>query len=140
MTSNMIGVVAAFATFLGVWIGHITVRKVEYRAPDLRIPMLTAVIIGLTLEFAALSSGSLSVSGACGILGMTALFDALEFRRQFKRVKQGHAPANPNNPRHAPLLIEGKATTVDLLKREPLGQVAHLAERVGDLPCQDHAA
>ena len=40
MTLNRIGVVAALATFLGVWIGHVTVRKVEYRAPDLRVPML----------------------------------------------------------------------------------------------------
>jgi hypothetical protein len=26
---NAIGVVAALATFFGVWIGHVTVRKVE---------------------------------------------------------------------------------------------------------------
>jgi hypothetical protein len=119
---NAIGIVAALATFLGVWIGHVTVRKVEYRAPDLRVPMLIAALIGLALEVVALSSSSLYVSGACGILGMTALFDALEFRRQFNRVKKGHAPANPHNPRHAPLLAEGRATTVDLLEREPTGR------------------
>ncbi len=124
MTLNAIGVVAALATFFGVWIGHVTVRKVEYRAPDLRVPIFIAAIIGLALEVVALSNSSLSVSGACGILGMTALFDALEFRRQFKRIKKGHAPANPNNPRHAPLLAEGAATTIDLLKREPTGQAA----------------
>ena len=123
MTLNGIGAVAALATFLGVWIGHVTVRKVEYRAPDLRVPMLVAVIIGLALEVVALSSTSLYVSGACGILGITALFDALEFRRQFKRVKKGHAPANPNNPRHAPLLADGQATAIDVLKRKPIGQV-----------------
>ena len=127
MTFNWIGVVAALATFFGVWIGHVTVRKVEYRAPDLRGPMLLAILIGGALELAALSSSSLYVSGACGILGMTVLFDALEFRRQFKRVKKGHAPANPNNPRHVPLLAEGQATTGDLLKREP-------AQHVGNLP------
>ncbi len=125
---NTIGVVAALATFLGVWIGHVTVRKVEYRARDLRVPILSAVIIGLALEAVAVSSASLTVSGACGILGMTALFDALEFRRQFKRVKKGHAPANPNNPRHAPLLAKGKATTSDLLKREPAGQIINYKE------------
>src|SRR5512137_736010 len=125
MTLNGIGAVAALATFLGVWIGHVTVRKVEYRAPDLRVPMFIAVVIGLALEVIALSSASLYVSGACGILGMTVLFDALEFRRQFKRVKKGHAPANPHNPRHAPLLAAGKATTIDRLRREPVGQVAH---------------
>ena len=123
---NPIGVVAALATFFGVWIGHVTVRRVEYHAPELRVPMLIAALTGLALEVVALSSSSLFVSGACGILGMTALFDALEFRRQFKRVKQSHAPANPRNPRHAPLLAEGRATTVDLLKREPVGKVAKL--------------
>jgi hypothetical protein len=134
MTLNWIGVVAALATFFGVWIGHVTVRKVEYHAPDLRVPMLMAVIIGLAFEIVALASNSIYVSGACGILGMTALFDALEFRRQFKRVKKGHAPANPNNPRHAALLAEGRATTSDPLKREPVGQVVHLAEHVNNLP------
>ena len=124
MTLNWIGVIAALATFFGVWIGHVTVRKVEYRVANLRGPMIVAVIIGLTLEIAALSSSNLYVSGACGILGMTVLFAALEFRRQFKRVKKGHAPANPNNPRHAPLLAAGKATTIDLLKREPTGERA----------------
>ncbi len=126
---NWIGVVAALATFFGVWIGHVTVRKVEYRAPDLRVPMLIAVIVGLGLEVAALLSTSPYISGACGILGMTALFDALEFRRQFKRVQKGHAPANPDNPRHAPLLAAGQATTSDLLKREPAGQVANLPNK-----------
>ncbi len=130
MTLNWTGVVAALATFFGVWIGHVTVRKVEYRAPDLRTPMLIAVIIGLALEGVALSSSSLYVSGACGILGMTVLFDALEFRRQFKRVKKGHAPANPDNPRHAPLLAEGQATTIDLLKREPTGQAIIYTEQI----------
>ncbi len=140
MTLNAIGAVAALATFLGVWIGHVTVRKVEYRAPDLRVPMLIASIGGLILEIVALASTSLSVSGACGILGMTALFDALEFRRQFERVKKGHAPANPNNPRHAPLLAEGRATTNDLLKREPVGQVCILAGQVADLPHKEQVA
>jgi hypothetical protein len=130
MTLNAIGLVAALATFYGVWFGHVTVRKVEYRAPDLRVPMSVAIVIGLALEVVALSSDSLYVSGACGILGMTALFDALEFRRQFKRVKKGHAPANPTNPRHAPLLAEGKATTIDWLKREPTGQVIICKEQV----------
>ena len=115
------GVVAAIATFLGVWIGHVTVRKVEYVTGDLRIPAIVAVIVGLALEIAALSSDSLLVSGALGILGMTVLFDAFEFRRQHQRVKRGHAPANPNNPRHAKLLAEGHGTLVDWLKRDPVG-------------------
>jgi hypothetical protein len=121
MPLNWIGVVAALATFLGIWAGHVAVRKVEYRAPGLRLPMTVALAIGLVLETVALVSSDTYVSGMCGILGMTALFDALEFRRQFKRVKKGHAPANPHNPRHTGLLAEGKATTIDWLKHEPMG-------------------
>ena len=119
---NWIGVVAAIATFLGVWIGHVTVRKVEYAAPNIRVPIVVAIVGGLALESAALLSDNIYISGACGILGMTVLFAALEFRRQARRVQKGHAPANPNNPRHAQLLAEGHATTVDWLKREPVGR------------------
>ena len=54
------------------------------------------------------------------ILGITLLWDALEFTRQQKRVKKGHAPANPHNPRHAKILAEHPtATTLDLLKHLP---------------------
>ena len=126
MTLNPIGLIAAAATFFAVWLGHVTVRKIEFIAPDIRLPMIVAALIGLALEIIALSSDNLYLSGACGIVGMTALFDAIEFKRQSRRVMKGHAPANPNNPRHAKLLAEGKATTIDLLKREPVGQVVNL--------------
>ena len=126
MILNWMGFTAACATFLAVWLGHVTVRKVEYRAPDIRPPMIMAALIGLALEGAALSSNNLYLSGACGIVGMTALFDALEFKRQSQRVLKGHAPANPNNPRHAKLLAEGTATTIDWLKREPVGHVINI--------------
>jgi uncharacterized membrane protein YedE/YeeE len=128
---NGIGLIAAVATFLSVWLGHVSVRKIEYRAPKLRPPMLVAVLLGLALELGALLSDNLNVAAALGIVGITVLFDGLEFRRQFKRVKKGHAPANPNNPRHAPLLVTGQATTVDWLDREPaerfVGQQEHSA-------------
>jgi hypothetical protein len=106
--------------------------RLEYSAPDLRVPVIAALIIGLLLEIGALASDSLYLSAACGIIGMTALFDAVEFRRQFKRVKKGHAPANPDNPRHARLLADdgadGAATTIDWLKREPAGHVVDRQE------------
>lgn len=122
MSLNPIGLVAAAATFFAVWLGHITVRKIEFIASDIRVPMIVAALIGLTLEVIALSSDNLYLSGACGIVGVTALFDAFEFKRQSRRVLKGHAPANPNNPRHAKFLAEGHATTIDLLKREPAGR------------------
>lgn len=116
-----IGLVAAVATFLSVWLGHVGVRKIEYHAPKLWPPMLIAVLLGSALELGALLSDNLYVSAVLGIVGITVLFDALEFRRQFKRVKKGHAPANPYNPRHAPLLAAGQATTIEWLDREPTG-------------------
>ena len=121
---NGIGLVAALATFFGVWAGHVLVRKIEFSARSLTPPTIMAVIVGVSLEVIALSSDNVSLSGACGIVGMTALFDAFELRRQYRRVKTGHAPANPNNPRHADLLASGKATTINWLKREPIGQDA----------------
>jgi hypothetical protein len=121
MMLNGIGLVAALATFLSVWLGHVSVRKIEYHAPKLWAPMLIAALVGVALELAALLSDNLYVSAALGIVGITVLFDALEFRRQFKRVKKGHAPANPHNPRHAPLLATGQATTIEWLDREPTG-------------------
>ena len=63
------------------------------------------------------------------ILGVTLLWDALEFFRQQKRIKHGHAPANPNNPRHAKILAEyPDATTIDWLDRNPRGSAYSPAE------------
>jgi len=35
---------------------------------------------------------------------MIFLWDAFEFYRQHYRIQSGHAPANPDNPRHARIL------------------------------------
>ena len=123
MTLQWIGLIAATATFLGVWIGHVSVRKIEFVSPNLWFPSLAALGIGLLLEFGALLSQNDCVSAALGILGITVLWDALEFRRQQRRVEKGHAPANPNNPRHRRILEENiSATTIDWLKRDPTGR------------------
>lgn len=123
MTLSWIGLVAAAATFFGIWFGHVGVRKIDSVSPTIWLPTTIAVIAGLGLEAGALLSKSLYVSGALGILGVTVLWDALEFTRQHNRVKHGHAPANPNNPRHARLLAESKsATTVNWLDRGPVGR------------------
>jgi hypothetical protein len=64
-----------------------------------------------------------TLSAVSGIIGITFLWDALEFKRQQKRVIKGHAPANPKNPRHLRILAECKtATTLDMLDREPRGK------------------
>lgn len=123
MEINLIGLIAALATFLGIWLGHVSVRVIERKAKTLLPPIIIAIVLGLTLEWFSLSTLNLQLSTAFGILGITILWDALEFVRQEKRVKKGHAPANPSNPRHAQILAEyPSATTLDLLKRDPIGR------------------
>jgi len=123
MDLNYVGLVAAASTFLGVWFGHVAVRKIESIAPTIWLPTLIFAAIGITLEWFSLSASSILASTAAGILGFTFLWDALEFSRQQNRIKKGHAPANPANPRHARLMRDyALVTTLDLLKRDPIGE------------------
>ena len=120
---NTLGLITALSTFLGIWGGHVSVREIERRAPHLWMPILGALTLGLALEAVSLTAASRPLSAAAGILGVTVLWDALEFVRQEKRVQKGHAPANPANPRHARILAEyPSATTLDLLNRAPVGR------------------
>ena len=122
MQINLIGVTAALAAFIGVWLGHVSVRKLEREAVHLWQPALTALMIGIGLELASFLTSSRVLSVMFGILGVTLLWDALEFFRQQRRIQRGHAPANPNNPRHAKILAEfPSATTIDWLDRDPRG-------------------
>ena len=123
MELNSIGLVAAASTFFGVWFGHVAVRKIESISRTIWLPTLVFAAVGIILEWLSLSTFNLALSTASGILGFTFLWDALEFTRQQNRIKKGHAPANPNNPRHARLLRDhAAATTLDLLKRDPIGK------------------
>ena len=122
MEINWIGPASAAATFLGVWIGHVSVRKVEREVERLWMPSALAFFLGIGLELASFRISSLALSAICGILGVTFLWDALELYRQQNRIKEGHAPANPNNPRHAKILVTySTATTFDWLARYPRG-------------------
>lgn len=127
MQLNAIGLVAAASTFLGVWFGHVAVRKVESISPTIWLPTTIFAFAGFIFETFSLLTSNLLLSTATGILGFTLLWDALEFTRQQNRVRKGHAPANPNNSRHAQLMREhSAATTIDLLKRDPIGKpVSH---------------
>ncbi len=100
---NLVGVVAAIAAFLGIWLGHVSVRKIEFVSPTLWVPATVFIAVGLILGGLSFAVRSLPASAACGIVGMTLLWDALELGRQQKRVRKGHSPANPANPRHAAL-------------------------------------
>lgn len=120
---NTLGLTAAVTAFLAIWIGHVAVRKIEAEARDIRPPMFIAIALGLITEYCSLITDNLSLKTALGILGITLLWDAFEIYRQEKRIKHGHAPANTNNPRHAKILAEySTATTLDLLKRDPIGR------------------
>lgn len=131
MELNTIGLVAAVSTFLGVWFGHVAVRKIESISPAIWLPTLIFAATGITLEWLALSTFHLPLSTATGILGFTFLWDALEFTRQQNRIKKGHAPANLDNPRHLRLMREYQtATALDLLKRDPIGKPVSPAEAV----------
>jgi len=123
MNLNYLGLTAAITAFLAIWIGHVAVRKIEAEARNIKMPMFIAIALGLITEYLSLSTSNLQLSIVLGILGITLLWDAFEVYRQQNRIKHGHAPANPNNPRHAKILAEySTATTLDLLKRDPIGR------------------
>ncbi|MFT3894297.1 MAG: DUF4491 family protein [Anaerolineales bacterium] len=121
---NTIGVVAALTAFLSIWFGHVAVRKVEFISPTIWLPTTIFAALGLIVEYFSLSIVNRPGSVAFGILGITLLWDAIELSRQQRRIVKGHAPANPNNPRHARILAaHSSATTRDLLKRDPIGHM-----------------
>jgi hypothetical protein len=123
MGINVLGIVAALTAFLGIWMGHVAVRKVEFLSPTIWLPSALFAGAGLGLEIASLLTTSKPLSLSLGILGITMLWDALEMTRQQHRIRRGHAPANPNNPRHIRILADSpSATKLDLLKREPVGR------------------
>lgn len=115
-----VGLALALATFVGIWWGHVGVRWLERHSPRIGPPALALILAGLGLNLYALLAPSLTIGGVCSIIGITLLWDAFELYRQQRRVQHGHAPANPRNPRHAAYLAAGgRATTVDVLDREP---------------------
>ena len=120
---NSIGVLAALTTILSIWFGHVMVRKLDARLSKVIPAILMCIMLGLVFIFSSLLLENNSISAIFGIIGITFLWDAFEFKRQQKRVIKGHAPANPKNTRHLRILAEYKtATILDLLNREPRGQ------------------
>ena len=130
MELNSLGLIVALAAFFSIWFGHVAVRKIEFISPTIWLPTIIFAALGLVTEYCSLITVQRPLSTVFGICGITLLFDALEFTRQQNRIKKGHAPANPNNPRHAHILNDSNfhATTLDLLKRDPVGHVASIDE------------
>jgi hypothetical protein len=123
MTINTIGLFVAITTIITIWFGHVMVRKLEARLSKIIPAILICILLGLVFIFGSLLLENNSISAISGIIGITFLWDALEIKRQQKRVKMGHAPANPKNPRHFKILSKSStATPVDILVREPRGK------------------
>ena len=128
---NFVGITAALAAFLGIWLGHVSVRVIERNTKKLWQPITIAIVLGLILEAWSLLTDHFLLNTTLGVVGITILWDALEFVRQEKRIKKGHAPANPSNPRHARILASyPSATTLDLLKRDPIGRLVASDEAI----------
>jgi hypothetical protein len=108
---------------LSIWFGHVMVRNLEYKLQKILPAMLLCILLGMLFLLGAILLENNTLSAVSGIIGITFLWDALEFKRQQKMVIKGHAPANPKNPRHLRILAECKtATTLDMLDREPRGK------------------
>lgn len=139
MEINFVGLAAALATFFGIWWGHVSVRKIEREVVNLWIPTAIALLLGSGLLAASFMTSNLALSAGSGILAVTLFWDALEIAiRQPARIRHGHAPANPNNPRHAKILADHpEATTVDLLDRDPIGRV-YTAQEIAAM--KEHAS
>ncbi len=137
MTVNFLGPLAALTAFLSIWLGHVAVRKVEFTSPTIWIPATFFAALGIACEWLSLATPQLQLTVVFGILGITLLFDAFELARQQKRITRGHAPANPNNPRHVRLMrAYPSVTTLDLLKRDPIGRAVSEPEAIR--PTADH--
>ncbi|HEY5729557.1 MAG TPA: DUF4491 family protein [Anaerolineales bacterium] len=134
MYINWLGLASAFATFFGVWVGHVSVRKFEREVERIWIPTTLALLLGIGFLSASFLTPNLILSTICGILSVTLFWDALEFGiRQPNRIKHGHTPANPNNPRHAKILASyPNATTIDWLERDPRG-VPYTQDEVAEM-------
>ncbi len=120
---NTIGFISAICAFLSIWFGHVAVRKIEFNSHSIWLPISVFSILGVSIEVASLVARNLTLSTVLGIIGITLFWDGFEILRQQNRIKHGHAPANPKNPRHARILKEyPSATTLDVLNRDPVGK------------------
>ncbi|MBE0687764.1 MAG: DUF4491 family protein [Anaerolineaceae bacterium] len=131
---NSIGVLAGLTTILSIWFGHVMVRNLEFKLPKIQPAVLLCILLGMMFLLGALLLENNTLSAISAIIGITFQWDALEFKRQQKRVIIGHAPANPKNSRHLRILAEkSTATTLDLLDREPRGKAYSQVEIIAIL-------
>jgi hypothetical protein len=96
VTLQWADLVLAVLTFGTIGLGHVAVRKLNYRYGTKPMPFFAA--LGLAFLGLSLIAADNLDSAALGILGMTTQWDAVEFIRQEGRIRRGHAPANPDRP------------------------------------------
>ena len=101
---NDIGLITGLSLFLGIWLGHVGVRKLEFNFANIKLLSMLFFLMGCILEWISITGEILEWKVIFGVIGVTLIWDALELFRQEKRVQRGHAPANPSNPRHQRIL------------------------------------
>lgn len=122
---NDIGLITGLSLFLGIWLGHVGVRKIEFTFANIKLPSMLFFLMGCIFEWVSLSVEILEWKVIFGVTGVTLIWDALELFRQEKRVQRGHAAANPSNPRHQRILQQCRdATTIDPFKPDLIKPLA----------------
>ena len=96
MTLQWAGLTLAVLAFGTIALGHVAVRRLNYRYGTKPAPFFLVLGLGF-LGLSLLAADNLA-SAALGIVGMTTLWDAVEFIRQEERIRRGHAPTSPNRP------------------------------------------
>jgi ABC-type Fe3+-siderophore transport system permease subunit len=90
---NLSGAVLAAIAIVGIGLGHIWVRTMEYHFGKRIWPL--SMVIGAALVGASFFAASDFVSALLAIPGAIFLYAVKEFFEQERRVLKGHAPRNP---------------------------------------------
>ena len=89
MNFQWVGLILAISTFVTIAMGHVLVRKLHpLFGTRLGIPFM---VFGSVVMAISVFLDSNLLSGVLGIVAITTFWDGLEFFRQEKRVKKGHA-------------------------------------------------
>jgi uncharacterized protein YybS (DUF2232 family) len=82
------GVVLAIFSFVTIAVGHVLVRRFHPKfGTRLGLPFF---ILGIVVLFFSIIIDNNLLSGILGIVGITTIWDGIEFFRQEKRVQKGH--------------------------------------------------
>ncbi len=116
---NWVGPLLGVICLLGVWSGHILVRKLDFHLAKVRPVAVFMGLLGCCTILSTLWISNTILAGILGVAGMILFFDAIELFLQEKRVRIGHAAANPANPRHQKILQSSNDSVI----YNPLDQV-----------------